>query len=68
MYNKSKMNGMSLAEKLLIRQQVSKAKLQKLRETTEMAKYQDCSFKPQTNFKKKHLKSDKENSYTTRYV
>ena len=59
---------MNLATKLLVRQQASKAKLERLRETTERAKYQDCSFQPQLHLAKKSLRNNSEVSSITRYV
>ena len=61
------MNGVNLAAKLLMRQQASKAKLEKLREKTERIKFQDCSFKPKTNLTNKSMKDLSDGKKSVKY-
>lgn len=62
------MSKVNIATKLLMRQEASKIKLEKLREKNELAKLKGCSFKPQVNTIKKSRQNICEQTVSIRYI
>ena len=62
------MSKLSFNTKFLLRQEASKAKLKQLKEKTELAKLQDCCFKPQINITKTAKRNIPAQTVSIKYI